>query len=37
MAMASCSFAVIAGPLARRFLSGTALLALLVAATAPWV
>jgi hypothetical protein len=36
MAMASCSFAVIAGPLARRLLSGTALLAVVVAAVAPW-
>jgi hypothetical protein len=36
MAMASCSFAVIAGPLARRLLWGTALLAVVVAAVAPW-
>jgi len=36
MAMASCSFAVIAGPLARRLLSGTVLLAIVVAAGAPW-
>jgi hypothetical protein len=35
MAMASCSFAVIAGPLARRLLWGTALLAVVVAAAAP--
>jgi len=37
MAIASCSFAVIAGPLTRRLLPATALLALAVAATAPWM
>lgn len=37
MAMASCSFVVITGPLAHRLLSVTALLALVTAAMAPWV
>jgi hypothetical protein len=37
MAIASCSFAVIAGPLARRLLPATALLALAAAVAAPWV
>jgi len=36
-AIASCSFAVIAGPLTRRLLPATALLAVVVAAAAPWV
>jgi len=37
MVIASCSFAVIAGPLTHRLLPATALLALAGAATAPWM